>query len=794
MIHSSRRKTDTEIDNKGFLPFTAFVNQEQAKLALMLVVINPRINGLLLKGEKGTGKSGLVRALASILPSYEYVKGCPFHCTPENPAFMCKKCRKKLEEETIERKKTRMRVVTLPLGATEDMIVGGLNTEKALQEGKTILQPGLLAEANRNILYIDEINLLSDHLVDVILDAAAMNWNYIEREGISIIHPARFTLIGSMNPEEGGLRPQLLDRFALSVQVEKVKDKESRTKIIQRNLEFQDNPREVLNSQQDTLQDLKDKISKTREWLNEVTIPEELLYGIGRLCKELKVDGHRPDILITLTAKTIAAFHERKTVRSEDIKLASNFVLGHRTRAEGSIGPPESDEIYKVFEKIKEELQVEREVEAEKGGKDPKTMIMKNQKESNRFDQAIEPGKEYDVMKDKEKAEKKRKKAERSGKVGGSFLKKKAVKAKKKISKVAGKFKQKLRSIWKQTLSNNMVATKKKDDHQSVPLPEISMQDYSSTTEGKRTRIPEVEGVPVPKRLNLKSIKRVRGYSSGRRAPVISKANRGKVIGYERPKGPIVDIAFGPTIRAAALAGRQRGEIKKEDIRVKVREHRARAILSVIFDTSKSMWQYLSPITRALLKFHDYAWRSKDKVGLIEARGEEARILREPTSNRKKIRKSFLKVREGGKTPLASALLKSYNMVTLEKRKNKDNIPIIILVSDGLGNVEIKHASNTSFRKKIAYPSQADILEVTRRCSHQNIPILVLNPMHLDQWPHPQVISPTKLLQELARMTNGKYIGFRRYQFFQKSKEYTSNKVFEILKDSLQSVIQSRSY
>jgi magnesium chelatase subunit D len=305
------------------------------KLALILNAINPNIGGVLIQGMKGTAKSTAVRALTDVLPEIDILKKCQFNCNPHDENQMCLKCKENYEdhninEDDIESKK--MNVITLPINATEDRVVGTIDMKKALVEGIKALEPGILAEANRNILYIDEVNLLADNVADVLLDSAAMGVNIIEREGISFHHPAHFILVGTMNPEEGNLRPQLLDRFGLSVKVERIQDIEQRVKIVQLVEEFQLDPEEFCEKYADQQQELKERIIKAQEILDKVEISEEQLKKIAAICIEFQTDGHRADITITRTAKTIAAFNERKTVEEEDIKIAAKLALNHRMR------------------------------------------------------------------------------------------------------------------------------------------------------------------------------------------------------------------------------------------------------------------------------------------------------------------------------------------------------------------------------------------------------------------------------------------------------------------------------
>ena len=316
-------------------PFTAIIGQDLMKLALILNAINPKIGGLLIKGTKGTAKSTAVRALADLLPEIDIIKECSFNCNPYNLKESCHECQqkiidKKLKNNEIESRK--MRVINLPINATEDRVVGTINIKKALEEGMKALEPGILAEANRNILYIDEVNLLADNVADVLLDSAAMGINIIEREGISIHHPSNFILVGTMNPEEGNLRPQLLDRFGLSVEAKPILDINERVKIIKYVEDYHTDPHKFYDKFETKQKELREKIVKARKILNKVEISDDQLENIAKLSIKLEIDSHRADITINITAKTIAAFHGRTNVLDEDIKTAAKLALAHRLR------------------------------------------------------------------------------------------------------------------------------------------------------------------------------------------------------------------------------------------------------------------------------------------------------------------------------------------------------------------------------------------------------------------------------------------------------------------------------
>lgn len=307
-------------------PFTGIVGQEKMKKALILNAINPKIGGVLLRGDKGTGKSTAVRALADVLPEIE-VSDCIFNCSKE---AMCDECRRRKDKKFVRKK---MRIVELPLSATEDRVVGTLDFERALREGVRAFQPGILAEANNNILYIDEVNLLDDHIVDTLLDVAASGWNVIEREGISFRHPSRFILVGTMNPEEGELRPQLLDRFGMVVDVKAISDPQLRSEIVKRAEEFSENPEAFCEKFKPEQEKLRKRIEIARNILSEVTVPDEIVHAVAKLCSELEIETHRADIITIRAAKALAAFKGRKEVNLEDVMEVAELTLPHRVKS-----------------------------------------------------------------------------------------------------------------------------------------------------------------------------------------------------------------------------------------------------------------------------------------------------------------------------------------------------------------------------------------------------------------------------------------------------------------------------
>ncbi len=331
-------------------PFTAIVGQEEMKLSLILNVIDPKIGGVMIMGDRGTGKSTTIRALADLLPEIQVVAGDPFNSDPEDPDLMSDEVKAKLKQQVpLEIVKKKVQMVDLPLGATEDRVCGTIDIEKALSEGVKAFEPGLLAKANRGILYVDEVNLLDDHLVDVLLDSAAGGWNTVEREGISIRHPAQFVMVGSGNPEEGELRPQLLDRFGMHAEIHTVKEPNLRVQIVEQRGEFDANPPAFCEKYRPQQEELQEKIVKAQKLLPEVTLDYDLRLKISEICSELDVDGLRGDIVTNRAAKAIAAFEGRTEVTIDDIRRVIVLSLRHRLRKD----PLESiDSGYKVEKSV----------------------------------------------------------------------------------------------------------------------------------------------------------------------------------------------------------------------------------------------------------------------------------------------------------------------------------------------------------------------------------------------------------------------------------------------------------
>ncbi|MBD0370678.1 MAG: magnesium chelatase ATPase subunit I [Pyrinomonadaceae bacterium] len=334
-------------------PFTAIVGQGEMKLGLLLNAIDPLIGGVLIMGHRGTGKSTAVRALADLLPHIWRVRDCLYSCDPGDEENLCAECASRLARgEKLSRERSRVAVVDLPLGATEDRVCGAINVERALTEGVKAFEPGLLARANRGFLYIDEVNLLEDHLVDLLLDTAATGRNKAERESVSVEHPARFVLVGSGNPEEGELRPQLLDRFGLHVEIKTIENLDERLLIVERCDLFERDAAGFLTAWEKEQDNLRRRITRARKAVSDVKISRDLLRRIAELCLRLKVDGHRGELTIARAARALAAFEGRREVTEKDIERVAVMSLRHRLRRDPLDRTPGSARIEQALEEL----------------------------------------------------------------------------------------------------------------------------------------------------------------------------------------------------------------------------------------------------------------------------------------------------------------------------------------------------------------------------------------------------------------------------------------------------------
>jgi len=313
-------------------PFSAVVGQDALKTALLINVIDPRVGGVLIRGEKGTAKSTAVRGLAAVLPEIDVVQECRFSCDPTDTRSLCPECRGRRSSGPLPRARRAPRIVDLPISATEDRVVGTIDLEVALKQGERRFEAGILADANRGILYVDEVNLLDDHLVDTLLDAAASGRNIVQREGVTYEHPARFVLVGTMNPEEGEVRPQLLDRFGLCVDVTGIADPAVRVEVLKRRRAFEDDPAGFAREWSAEQDSLLERLASAIRTLPDVELDDDLLFLIASVCASMGVDGHRADLVMGRAAAAYAVLHGRREVTASDVRAVAPMVLAHRMR------------------------------------------------------------------------------------------------------------------------------------------------------------------------------------------------------------------------------------------------------------------------------------------------------------------------------------------------------------------------------------------------------------------------------------------------------------------------------
>jgi len=711
------------------LPFTAIVGLDQLKLALLVNVVDPTIGGLLIRGPKGTGKSTAVRALEDLLPEIEVVKGCRFGCNPHDPTNMCDRCREKYERDgklPVEKKK--MRIITLPLSATEDRVVGSIDVEKALKHGIEAFKPGVLADANQNILYIDEINLLPDHLVDDLLDTAASGWNIVEREGVSVKHPSRFILIGTMNPEEGELRPQLLDRLALSVTIDNISSVEDRVEIVRRNTEFEKDPKNFYKKYAEEQKRLREKILKARSIISKVKVPEKLLEAISKMCINLQVDGMRPDIVIYKTACAIAALNNRVTVTEEDVLKAAKLALRHRTRKKGFLNPPTEKEIEEAFKAVFSEMELVSHPSKE-GEEKSKSLS---------FTSSSFTAKGLFIQ-NKEK---------RASDV--SLREKKDSEGSSREIVVCGWKKNRFKRIfrllvfllvtvsiyfvikWPTLIFSTLIITvplllalyllSKKFTKKAKLTDDI--KHYKFRGSGFKSGIFEkliavrkifskiksssfFKGLTVMVEwqmsifrtyetlFKLRKRDRIVRQSVGKRAFTISKGRQGKIIGWKIPKGMISNVHIPATIRAAAAHGTSFGksgvlQLSKSDLRESIYAYYAPITIILILDLSDSMSVTRFHLREILHKIYQEAYRYRDKLGIVALKDAAAAVIQPPTRNLRVVAGKIKMLRVSGYTPLASGILEAIRSLHREKLRDPEIIPMVVILTDGFANIPLR--------------------------------------------------------------------------------------------------------
>ena len=592
-------------------PFTAIVGQTPMKRALLLNAINPRIGGVLVRGKKGTAKSTAVRSLAALLPQVPVMPGCPYSCQPGTPQDVCHWCQQ--AARTSAPSERQVRIVDLPVGATEDRLVGSLDIEQAIKSGEKNFEPGLIASAHRGILYIDEVNLLNDHLVDVLLDAAAMGRNYVEREGVSVSHDAEFMLVGTMNPEEGDLRPQLLDRFGLAVEVDGVFQPVERREVVRRRMAFEASPFEFMDDWADAEHAERERLLSSQQRLSQVVVPDEILELITDICAEYQVDGLRGDIVMYKTASTIAAYEGRTVVDVEDVREAALMALLHRQRRQPFQQP------HLVTEQLDNMLD-----------------DFQNQQRDR------EPSADNDSGKDD---------------------------------------------------------PNDSDSDREPDPPEDQPEDPADAALGDEWF--EVGDPYAVQNLQVQPPDRRARRSSGRRATTVSGTSAGRYVGARVPEGSASDLALDATLRAAAPHQQSRraavdGDpaallIEPWDVREKVRETHTGSLILFVVDASGSMGaqRRMVAVKGAVMSLLLDAYQRRDRVGLIAFRGTGAEVLLPPTGSVEMAQWCLQEMPTGGRTPLARALYLAMETLETERLKDRDVLPLLVLLSDGRANVTL---------------------------------------------------------------------------------------------------------
>jgi len=614
-------------ESAAAFPFTAIVGQERMKRALVLNAVNPRIGGVLIRGERGTAKSTAARALAALLPDIDVVRECAFGCDPNRPRSWCTQCHERAEHTgDLPRTHRRTPFVDLPVSATEDRVVGTLDIERAIQEGERHFEPGVLAAANRGVLYVDEVNLLDDHVVDLLLDAAAMGVNVVEREGVSFSHPAHFILIGTMNPEEGDLRPQLLDRFGLCVDIQTIRGLRARMLIMERNLAYESDAGGFCEEWRVSERALSAEIVAARRLLPEVQHTPSDLRTIATVMSELGVDGHRPDLVVLKASRAHAALEGRAYLTERDILLAAELALPHRLRRH----PLTETEIR--FDDLSARLNEARAQVVPKGadeaGLDPIEIHRKKKQVAN--PDPDEAG------------------AEHTGRV---------------------------------------------PDPQPQDVPRWPSE--GRWWEGGRTVDSGAAFNPVHLQTPLDRLTRSIG---GRRSQTRTGRKRGRYVqSLPSPDDPS-DLAFDATLRAAAPFQNQRRRrgspalvLRGEDYRRKVRVARAANLVLFVVDASWSMAvaERMEATKGAVLSLLTDAYQRRDRVGLVVFQKNEALVVLPPTNSVKLAEQALADLPAGGKTPLSAGLYTAYQVISREVRQHPDLRPLMVLLTDGAGNVSM---------------------------------------------------------------------------------------------------------
>ena len=642
-------------------PFTAIVGQERMKRALILNAVHPLIGGVLIRGERGTAKSTAARGLAALLPPMEAVDGCPFACYPNDPVGLCHVCQAGASNGQLKGGHRNTPFIDLPVSATEDRVVGTLDIEKAIRQGERHFEPGILAAANRGILYVDEVNLLDDHVVDLLLDSAAMGVNVVEREGISVQHPARFVLVGSMNPEEGDLRPQLLDRFAHAVDVIGIDEPRARVEILRRRTRFEQDADRFTEDFADEARSLGERIIKARRRYDKVSYTDKDLYTIAALTSSFNVDGHRADLVILNTARAQAAFEGREDITDRDILLSAELALPHRMKKQ-----PFQD-----------------------------NALQPEQLEAN-----MRPGP-------------RRSRGERG--VDGRGGRRCGFNGKKSDE---GDDSEELDSS-------------PESGEGGVAQPDAAPQQSSSPGDEKGARKPVDVGEVFEARKLDTPLDKMTREKSGKRSYSRTDRKRGRYIKARPAHDKIDDIAFDATLRNAAPHQKKRHEsgesdlalqLRMSDLQRKIRVRRTGNLILFVVDASWSMAasERMEATKGAIFSLLVEAYQRRDQVGLVVFQRDKARVVLPPTNSVELAEKALQDLPVGGKTPLSSGLLATWQVVENAQRRDPELRPLVMLLTDGAGNVSMT-----------GMPAQEEAMKMATLFANEEVRTIVINMEHM---------------------------------------------------------------
>ncbi|MEU9120788.1 putative cobaltochelatase [Streptomyces sp. NPDC048506] len=613
-------------------PFTAVVGMDDLRLALLLNAVSPAVGGVLVRGEKGTAKSTAVRALSALMPTVDVIGGCRFACAPAAPDPGCPDGPH--GAGAVESRPTRM--VELPVGASEDRLVGALDIERALAEGVKAFEPGLLADAHRGILYVDEVNLLHDHLVDLLLDAAAMGASYVEREGVSVRHAARFLLVGTMNPEEGELRPQLLDRFGLTVEVAASREPEQRVAVVRRRLAYDADPAGFAARWAAEEEALRHRIAAARELLPGVVLGDGALRQIAATCAAFEVDGMRADIVMARTATALAAWAGRTDVLEEDVRQAALLALPHRRRRNPFDAPGlDEDKLDQTLAEFGADEGADGDDDPEPdgpdggpdgdgpgGGRPP-------QDDSGPAEAPLPPQPELPHQSDRE----------------------------------------------------NPPAAQPPEE----PAPEADARPQPQGAAGEKPAV----GAAEPFRTRRLDVPGLGEGADGRRSR--ARTAHGRTTGARRPHGALGRLHLAATVQAAAPHQHARGRrgaglvVRRDDLREAVREGREGNLVLFVVDASGSMAarKRMSAVKGAVLSLLLDAYQRRDKIGMITFRGAGAELALPPTSSVEAGAARLEQLPTGGRTPLSAGLLRAHEVLRVERMRDPSRRPLLVVVTDG---------------------------------------------------------------------------------------------------------------